>query len=276
LNAPNNAKIMNILEKITAHKKTEIATRKKEMPVSVLEQSAFFKRQPFSMKQFLLDDTKTGIIAEFKRKSPSKGIINDTADVAEVTLGYTNHGASALSVLTDEHFFGGSLRDLELARTNAIPVLRKDFMIDAYQVVEAKANGADVILLIAACLSPLEVKQLAATAKSLGLEVLLEIHGEDELEHICDDVDIVGVNNRDLKTFSVDISRSVALGGKIPAGKLKISESGISNVDNILHLRKFGFKGFLIGEHFMRENDPVIAFAGFVNGLKDVVLPIGR
>jgi len=220
------------------------------------------------LKQFLLDDTKTGLIAEFKRRSPSKGIINDKADVVEVTKAYTNHGASCLSVLTDSVFFGGSADDLSKARVNTIPILRKDFIIDEYQLIEARAMGADVILLIAACLTPDRVKELAFFAKSLQLEVLLEIHNEAELKHICDEVDMVGVNNRDLKTFSVDINRSIELGKQIAADKLKIAESGIDSIETIIAFKKAGFKGFLIGEHFMKQPDPTIAFAEFVKQLK--------
>jgi indole-3-glycerol phosphate synthase len=260
---------MNILDKIIAHKKIEVADRKKNISINELEKQILFSRETLSLKNFLLDESKTGIIAEFKRKSPSKGIINDNADVVEITNAYLENGASGLSVLTDEHFFGGSSDDLIKARVNKIPILRKDFIIDEYQVTEAKAIGADVILLIAANLTVAETRRLAVFAKSLKLEVLLEIHNEAELNHICDEVDIVGVNNRDLKTFTVDINRSIELSKKIPANKIKISESGISNIDKILHLKSFGFKGFLIGENFMKEKNPAVAFASFVHKLKE-------
>lgn len=259
---------MNILETIIAEKEIEVSRQKAHVPVAVLEQSEFFNRKTFSLKEFLLDETKTGIIAEFKRKSPSKGIINDRSDVVDVTKAYTANGASCLSVLTDEIFFGGTAADLKSARVNNIPILRKDFIIDEYQIVEARAMGADVILLIAACLSPQRVKELASFAKTLQLEVLLEIHNDDELQHICDAVEIVGINNRDLKTFTVDINRSIELGKKIPAGKLKIAESGINNTDTICTFKNAGFHGFLIGENFMKEADPTIAFAEFVKQLK--------
>ena len=259
---------MNILETIIAEKEIEVKRQQVLVPVAVLEQSEFFNRKIFSLKEFLLDETKTGIIAEFKRKSPSKGIINDRSDVVEVTKAYTTNGASCLSVLTDEIFFGGTAADLKSARVNSIPILRKDFIIDEYQIVEARAMGADVILLIAACLSPQKVLELAVFAKTLQLEVLLEIHNEDELQHICDAVEIVGINNRDLKTFTVDINRSIELGKKIPAGKLKIAESGINNTDTICTFKNAGFHGFLIGENFMKEADPTIAFAEFVKQLK--------
>ena len=259
---------MNILDKIIAHKKIEIAAAKVKITADALQQSSFYERQTFSLKEFLLDETKTGIIAEFKRKSPSKGIINDTADVVAVTKAYTDNGASCLSVLTDEHFFGGSAADLQKARMHHIPILRKDFIIDEYQVIEARTMGADAILLIAACLSPERVKALAEFAKSLQLEVLLEIHTEDELLHICEATEMVGINNRDLKTFTVDINRSVELGKKIPVDKIKIAESGINNIDTICTFKNAGFKGFLIGENFMKQPDPTIAFAEFVQQLK--------
>jgi indole-3-glycerol phosphate synthase len=259
---------MNILDTIVEHKRTEVVLAKQQQPEEVLKQMPGFSRQTFSLKQFLLDETKTGIIAEFKRQSPSKGIINATADVVQVTKAYTENGASCLSVLTDEHFFGGTNADLQKARINNIPILRKDFIIGEYQILEARAIGADVILLIAACLSPARVKELAAYAKSLQLEVLLEIHTEEELRHICAETEIVGVNNRDLKTFTVDINRSIELSKKIPANKIKIAESGINDVETICTFRKAGFKGFLIGENFMKQPDPTIAFADFVKQLK--------
>ena len=259
---------MNILEKIIAHKKTEIEKARLLVPAEVLQQSKFFTRKTFSLKEFLLDETKTGIIAEFKRRSPSKGIINDVADVTAVTNAYTANGASCLSVLTDEYFFGGSNADLQSARINNIPILRKDFIIDEYQLMEARAIGADVILLIAACLTAERTKELASFARQLQLEVLLEIHNEEELGHICDEVELVGVNNRNLKTFTVDINRSIELGKQIPGDKLKIAESGIDHIDTINIFKEAGFKGFLMGERFMKEKDPGIAFSEFVEGLK--------
>ena len=259
---------MNILDKIIEFKKQEVAGNKKLVSPEALKQQLNFTRQTFSLKQFLLDETKTGIIAEFKRKSPSKGIINDKADVLEVTTAYTNYGASCLSVLTDTAFFGGSANDLRKARVNNIPILRKDFIIDQYQLVEARAMGADVILLIAACLTPENVQELAFFAKSLNLEVLLEIHHEQELQHICNDVDFVGINNRDLKTFSVDINRSIELSKHIPVDKITIAESGISNKETIDAFKKAGFKGFLMGTYFMKTENPGEAFKQFVQKLK--------
>ena len=259
---------MNILEKIIEYKRSEVAKRKAELSIAELERSNFFSRPVFSLKDFLLDKSKTGIIAEFKRRSPSKGIINDSADVESVTKAFAENGASALSVLTDKEFFGGSNDDLIKARINNIPILRKDFMIDEYQITEARSIGADVILLIAACLTLADVKRLASFAKSLGLEVLLELHDEDELGHICDETEIIGINNRNLKTFEVDIERSLRMAEQIPAGKIKVAESGISSVENIRLFKKHGFNGFLIGENFMKEKDPGEAFKKFVSGLK--------
>lgn len=259
---------MNILDTIVAQKKKEVAARKMQTTVAALEKGKFFASETLSLRSFLLNPEKTGIIAEFKRKSPSKGIINDKVTVEEVTSAYAQYGASGISVLTDTDFFGGSLDDLLAATINEVPLLRKDFMIDEYQLVEAKAYGAEVILLIAACLTPQEVKTMAATAKSLGLEVLLEIHNDEELDHICDAVDLVGVNNRNLKTFEVSIDTSLGLINKIPKEKPAVAESGISDVDTIVTLRQAGFKGFLIGENFMKQASPSIAFADFVNQLK--------
>ncbi|MEP7237481.1 MAG: indole-3-glycerol phosphate synthase TrpC [Ferruginibacter sp.] len=261
---------MNILDKIIEHKKVEVERSKQIISIEELKQQTNFSRPVFSLKQFLLDETKTGIIAEFKRRSPSKGIINGNADVVKVTKGYTENGASCLSVLTDSEFFGGSAADLCKARVNNIPILRKDFIIDEYQLAEARAMGADVILLIAACLTPDRVKELAFFAKCLQMEVLLEIHNEAELKHICDEVDLVGVNNRDLKTFSVDINRSIELSKRIPADKIKIAESGINDVETIHIFKEAGFKGFLMGEKFMKADDPAQAFKAFVQKLKQI------
>ncbi len=258
---------MNILETIVANKKLEVSNKKLEQSVSDLEMSDLFQRNTLSLREFLLDKNRTGIIAEYKRKSPSKGIINNISTVEDVTKAYSQF-ASGISVLTDEQFFGGNISDLLKARFNQIPILRKEFIVDEYQIVEAKSIGADVILLIAACLTVQEVKQFAGLAKRLGIEVLLEIHNDEELKHICADIDFVGVNNRNLKTFEVSIDTSLKLINKIPTEMLAIAESGISNVDTIVTLHDAGFRGFLIGENFMKEPDPAIAFADFVQKLK--------
>ena len=259
---------MNILETIVEYKKSEVRSRKLAVSIAELEKRESFSREVLPLKDFLWDGSRTGIIAEFKRRSPSKGVINDKVDVVEVTKGYAENGASCLSVLTDEKFFGGRDEDLVRARVNELPILRKDFIIDEYQIIEAKSIGADVILLIAACLTPKEVKQLAETANNLGLSVLLELHGEAELEHVCESTDIIGINNRDLKTFNVDIERSLRMAEQIPLSKLKVAESGISSVEDILLFKRHGFHGFLIGENFMKAPDPTIAFAEFAKLLK--------
>ncbi len=258
---------MNILDTIIEKKKIEVAERKRTMPIAELEKKPVFKNKALDFKEFLLRKDKTGIIAEFKRRSPSKGAINSTSTVTEVTTAYAKYGASAISILTDEEFFGGSLNDIIDAHVTEVPVLRKDFIIDEYQLVESRSFGADVILLIAACLTKPEVKNLVTIAKSIGLNVLLEIHNKEELDHICEEVDVVGVNNRDLKTFAVDVNRSIELGKKIPADNIKISESGIDDVPTIRLLQQHGFKGFLIGEKFMKENSPGDAFKNFVEEL---------
>jgi|SRR5450432_3299074 len=258
---------MNILDKIIEQKKQELIQRKLATPVTVLEKTDFFSRPVLSLKKFLLDETKTGIIAEFKRRSPSRGIINGDADVAAVTAAYTNYGASGLSVLTDAIFFGGSTNDLIKARANEIPILRKDFIIDEYQITEARAMGADVVLLIAACLNVQQVKLLAAFAGNLGMEVLLELHTEEELGHICSATELIGINNRNLKTFEVDLERSLQMAQKLPADKIRIAESGIGSAANIRLFKENGFRGFLMGENFMKEADPGAAFAKFVQEL---------
>ena len=259
---------MNILDKIIAHKREELVIRKMMVSEKELVKSTYFDRACLSLCKNLLQENATGIIAEFKRKSPSKGFINQFADVVTITNAYTKFGASGISVLTDHEFFGGNTEDIVKARQNEIPILRKDFIIDPYQIINSKAMGADVILLIAACLSPAEVKSLASLAKQVGLEVLLELHDDDELAHICDEIDMVGINNRNLKTFEVDINRSLKLAEQIPFEKVKIAESGITNVETIKLFKEAGFKGFLIGENFMKEKDTAGAFQKFVEQLK--------
>jgi indole-3-glycerol phosphate synthase len=258
---------MNILDTIVAKKREEVTRKKYNQGISDLEKEKFFKNETLSFKYFLSRKDKSGIIAEFKRRSPSKGIINNTSTVAEVTSDYVKYGATAISILTDEEFFGGSLNDLSEATIHGVPILRKEFIIDEYQIIESKAYGADIILLIAACLTKDEVKRFSNIAKKIGLNILLEIHNEQELEHICDDVDVVGINNRDLKTFKVDINHSIELCKKIPSDKIKISESGIDEVKTIHVLKENGFSGFLMGEKFMKDKNPGIAFGDFVKEL---------
>jgi indole-3-glycerol phosphate synthase len=256
---------MTILDEIIAHKKKELALDIENTTIRDLENRKLFRRATLSMTEFILSPHKTGIIAEFKRKSPSKGTLNLEATIEEVTTGYFRSGASGLSILTDNTYFGGNGSDLTRARElNLIPILRKDFIIDEYQIIEAKSLGADAILLIAAVLSKDKVKKLAQCARSLGLQVLLEIHTKGELNRICEFVDIIGVNNRDLNTFKVDTEISVQLADEIPAEFVRISESGISSPLTIKRLRGVGYQGFLIGENFMIAPDPVVAFSDFV------------
>lgn len=249
---------MNILEKIVETKKAEIARQKKVVSVAQLKKFPCYQRKCNSLKTALLKSGSSGIIAEFKQKSPSKGEINFAVKVEEVTRGYADAGAAGLSVLTDYEYFGGTMANLAKARevNPEIPILRKDFMVDTYQVVEAKAFGADVILLIAACLEKQQAETLAKKAKSLGMEVLMEVHNAEELKLVNDFVDLVGVNNRNLKTFEVDVETSVKLAEQIPERFVKISESGLAGVETIHYLRKCGFKGFLMGEAFMKTVNP--------------------
>jgi indole-3-glycerol phosphate synthase len=261
---------MNILDKIVAHKKKEVEKDKARTSYTQLEESEYFHRETYSFKEFLLAPERTGIIAEFKRKSPSKGIINDGVTVKDVTNDYANAGASACSVLTDYGFFMGRKMDVTRARGAInIPILRKDFMIDEYQVIEAKSLGADIILLIAAILTPAEIKNLAALAKSLNLNVLLEVHNQEELERSIDiNLDAIGVNNRNLADFTVSVENSFKLVDHIPNEFMKISESAISDTEIIKQLKQAGFNGFLIGENFMKQSDPGAAMREFVKGLK--------
>lgn len=255
---------MNILEKIIAYKRKELVTNIKRTPVKKLESSMLFTREIIPLTDYILNPVKTGIIAEFKRKSPSKGIINRVSDIEQVTSGYCRYGASGISVLTDYEFFGGSSTDLSRARAVCpVPILRKDFIIDEYQIIETRAIGADVILLIAAALNKYRILQLARFARSIKLQVLLEIHDSVEIESVNEYIDIIGVNNRDLNTFRVNTKISIEMAGKIPEQFVKISESGISSPAILKELREAGYHGFLMGEIFMDTDDPVAAFSGF-------------
>lgn len=260
---------MNILDKIIAHKKQEVAQLKNEVAVEKLVKSPNFNRTPISLKKALTVKNSTGIIAEFKRKSPSKGIINDKVEVVDVTQGYLQANIAAQSILTDTHFFGGTVLDLIQARTvNEIkPILRKDFIVDAFQIVEAKAIGADAVLLIAAGLTKQELKNYGKLAEDLGLEVLYEVHNQEELDKIELDNKIIGINNRNLKTFEVDLEHSIQLANQIPDSCIKVSESGLSNPRVITGLKEYGFQGFLIGENFMKTEDPGLSCQAFINQL---------
>jgi indole-3-glycerol phosphate synthase len=260
---------MNILDTIVERKRTEVAERKQRKPLEVIKADALYTRKTISLVEGLSRPYASGIIAEFKRKSPSKGIINDRVDPVEVTNAYQAAGASAVSILTDAYFFGGDDQDVVRARQVLdIPILRKEFIIDEYQVHEAKALGADLILLIAACLSKEEVVRFSTLARSLGLEVLLELHDEDELEHVCATVDLVGINNRSLKTFDVNIARSLRMAGQLPKDKLKVAESGIDDPAQVKLFRENGYSAFLIGENFMKTNDPGMALHEFRNQIE--------
>ena len=260
---------MDILEKIIADKRREVALKKSIIPVSQLENSILFNSRTNSLSK-LLQNSTSGIIAEHKRKSPSKSTINSSFTVEEVVKGYQNAGVCGISVLTDMKYFGGSLEDLLLARASVtIPLLRKEFIIDEYQLIEAKAHGADVILLIAAVLTRQEIKYLSEFAQSLGLEVLLEVHNEEELQKaIMPSLNMIGVNNRNLKTFEVSLSYSKELASLIPNEFVKISESGISNVAAVKELQQFGYQGFLIGENFMKTENAGFAASEFIKQLQ--------
>lgn len=262
---------MTILDKIIAFKKTEIAKIKAEVAIKKLVESPNFARTVLSLKKSLLEVGSTGIIAEFKRQSPSKGIINDTSTIVEVTNGYLNANVAAQSILTDTSFFGGSMADLMEARVinQQKPILRKDFIVDAFQIVEAKAIGADAILLIASCLKAAELKNYGQLAIDLGLEVLYEVHTQEDLDKINDlDNKIIGINNRNLNTFEVDIENSIKLADQIPDTCIKISESGISDPKIIMGLKEFGFQGFLIGECFMNTENPGEACQEFISQIR--------
>ena len=262
---------MTILDKIITFKKKEIAKIKAEVSVKKLVESPNFSRQPLSLKKSLLSVGSSGIIAEFKRQSPSKGIINDKATIAEVTNGYLDANVAAQSILTDTSFFGGTMADLMEARVinQQKPILRKDFIVDGFQIVEAKAIGADVILLIAACLTAEELKNYGNLATDLGMEVLYEVHVQEDLDKINHlENKIIGINNRNLKTFDVDLEHSIKLAGQIPDSCVKVSESGISDPRIITGLKEYGFQGFLIGENFMKEENPGAACLEFINKIK--------
>ena len=260
---------MNILDKIVIDKRKEVDLRKSLIPIAQLEASVLFNRETHSLSS-ALKDSNSGIIAEHKRRSPSKSVINQGLNVQDVASGYENAGVCGMSVLTDGKYFGGALDDLLLARASSnLPLLRKEFIIDPYQIIEAKAYGADVILLIAAILTRTEIKTLSELAKSLGLDVLLEVHNEDELhKSIMPSLDMLGVNNRNLKTFEVSLETSKQLSELIPNDFVKVSESGISSVEAIRELQPYGYKGFLIGENFMKTDNPGQSAKAFINQLE--------
>ncbi len=260
---------MNILDKIVADKRREVDLKKSLIPVSQLERSVLFERKTVSLAN-TLRQSNTGIIAEHKRRSPSKSEINQGLNVQDVARGYEAAGVCGMSILTDGKYFGGSLDDLVVARASVqMPLLRKEFIIDEYQLLEAKAYGADVILLIAAILTREEIKAFSELAKKLQLNVLLEVHNETELQKsIMPSLDLLGVNNRNLKTFEVSLETSKSLSQLIPDEFVKVSESGISSVEAIKDLRPYGYQGFLIGENFMKTENPGKSAQTFIKKLR--------
>ena len=264
---------MNILDKIVADKHKEVDLKKSLITLPQLEASVMMEHTSVSLAA-VLRKSNTGIIAEHKRRSPSKSVINQSLNVYDVAKGYSDAGVCGMSVLTDGKYFGGSLDDLVLARASVnIPLLRKEFIIDEYQIVEAKAYGADVVLLIAAILSREEIKTLSELAKSLGLDVLLEVHNQEELQKsIMPSLDMLGVNNRNLKTFEVSLDTSKTLSEQIPDDFVKVSESGISSIGAIQELKEYGYQGFLIGENFMKTDDPGTSAKKFIDELKNDVI----
>lgn len=261
---------MTILDEILKYKRKEVDERKSLYPVKLLQQSIYFSTSCVSLKKYLLRDDKSGIIAEIKRKSPSKGVINPHVSVERTSIGYMQAGASALSILTDKQFFAGSNDDLTTARKfNFCPILRKDFIIDEYQILEAKSIGADAILLIAAALEARELKELCTFAHSLGLEVLMEVHDDVELNNNLNaGADLIGVNNRNLKTFEVSVETSKRLSKLIPDSVVMVSESGIESPEIVLDLKSYGYGGFLIGQTFMQNSRPEKAAMDFIKELR--------
>ncbi len=259
---------MDILEKIVLFKKKEVALLKEQLSTKDLEKSPHFERKIISLQERIQNSTSHGIIAEFKRRSPSKGLINGHSKPEEVIPLYEKAGVSGISILTDTHFFGGSADDILTVRPLVnTPILRKEFIVDEFQIIQAKAIGADAILLIAECLTKEEIDLFSKCAQSLGLEVLMEIHSEQMLDKINNNISIIGVNNRNLKTFKINITKSMALFSKIPSNFIKISESGVSNIKEIRTLQEVGFNGFLIGENFMKTQNPGQTCINFINNI---------
>jgi len=263
---------MKILDKIVRDKKLEVDKLSSNSSIKELESSSLFSRQCISLKDSILKSTG-GIICEFKRRSPSNNNINYKSNISEVVKGYQKAGAAGLSILTDKQYFDGDIQDiLEIRDISSIPILRKEFIISEYQIIEAKSIGSDAILLIASILSKEEIKNYSSLAKDIGLEVLFEIHNAEELEKMSgDNIDIIGVNNRNLDTLEIDLQNSVNLYSKIPNSFVKISESGISKVESILKLREVGYQGFLIGENFMKTDDPFESANNFIKEVENEI-----
>ncbi|MFP4288031.1 MAG: indole-3-glycerol phosphate synthase TrpC [Bacteroidales bacterium] len=259
---------MNKLEEIIAHKREEVKENKELYPVKLLEKSPYYQTDTVSLRKYVLREDLSGVIAEFKRKSPSRGMINEYADPGITPLEYMQAGASALSVVTDQKFFAGSNKDLSTARRyNYCPILRKDFIVDEYQIIEARSIGADAILLITEVLKESELQSLWQAAKNLGLEVLFEVHHKESIDKLPADARLVGINNRNLENFQVNIEHGMNMVGQLPDDVVKIAESGIDSAETALKLRHAGFNGFLMGERFMRETNPGKACKLFIRRL---------
>ena len=255
----------DILSEIIANKRKEVDLQKQAISIEQLPEGIGDLLPTRSMKQAIAS-SPTGIIAEFKRRSPSKGWIKENARPEEIVPAYAASGASAVSILTDEIFFGGTLRDIRTVRPLInLPILRKDFIIDEYQLYQARIVGADAVLLIAAALEQTQCRALADKAHELGLEVLLEIHNTDELPYIYKDIDMVGINNRNLGSFHTDVANSFRLAEQLPQDTILVSESGISQPVTVSKLHDAGFRGFLIGETFMRTEKPAETLKEFIS-----------
>jgi indole-3-glycerol phosphate synthase len=262
---------MTILDQIIEDKIKEVGFRKQRVTVSDLQESQYYKRKTYSLKNKLSEEA--GIIAEFKRKSPSKGLIKENADVIAITKSYEMAGASACSILTDEKYFGGQDRDIIETRPQLqIPILRKEFIIEAYQIIEAKSIGADLILLIAECLTKKQVMEFAQIAHDIGMEVLMELHFPEELEKWNTGIDLLGINNRNLKSFETGIHRSMDIAPILPRESIWVSESGLQGSEELAALMHVGYRGFLIGETFMRQEDPGALCHQFVMNLKNTIV----
>lgn len=262
---------MSVLQNIIDEKRNDVEKRKGLTPTARLEASVHFEAPVVSLSEYITRPDKAGVIAEIKRKSPSKGLINENISVERVSIGYMQAGASALSVLTDKPFFGGSDKDLGVARSfNYCPILRKDFIIDEYQIIESKSLGADAILLISEALDKAEILRLASLARSLKLEVLLEIQNADDLPDNLDSITVIGVNHRNLKSFEIDLEKSARVIAGLPEASVKIAESGIRDAQTAASLRSLGYNGFLIGEQFMRNANPEDACADFIRALRQI------
>lgn len=260
---------MNILEQIVNRKYEEVKKRRVRYTGSVLEKSNFFRRKPLSLKNAIMTEGSSGIIAEFKRRSPSKGIINESASAPKVCTGYSAAGSSAVSVLTDQEFFGGSMDDLaEVRRVVNCPVLCKDFIIDEYQLIEARSAGADAVLLISDILPSDRIDKLFRFAHSLGMEALIEVHNKKYLSSIPQDASLIGINSRDLATFNVSLSHSFELADRLPGNVVKVAESGIKTIEDYLTLKNAGFNGFLIGEYFMSSANPADSCKSFIESVR--------